>query len=123
MLLHGWPEFWLTWEPVMERLSGRHDLLAPDFRGFGESDKPDGDRQSDQAGAPVLAADVLGLLDALELPHVGLVGHDVAASVIQDLARRAPERVAGVFCFDCPHPGIGRRWVEGGHVREIWYQS
>src|SRR5258708_5391993 len=30
LLLHGWPEFWLTWEPVMARLADR--LFAPDLR-------------------------------------------------------------------------------------------
>jgi hypothetical protein len=29
VLLHGWPEFWATWEPVMDRLSSRHRLIAP----------------------------------------------------------------------------------------------
>ena len=45
LLLHGWPEFWLTWEPVMHRLAGRFELIAPDLRGFGESEKPE-DRKS-----------------------------------------------------------------------------
>ena len=36
LLLHGWPEFWLTWEPVMTRLADRFTLLAPDLRGFGK---------------------------------------------------------------------------------------
>ena len=40
LLLHGWPEFWLTWAPVMERLADRFELIAPDLRGFGTSDKP-----------------------------------------------------------------------------------
>jgi hypothetical protein len=30
---HGWPEFWLTWEPVMVRLADRFTLLAPDRLG------------------------------------------------------------------------------------------
>jgi pimeloyl-ACP methyl ester carboxylesterase len=42
LLLHGWPEFWLTWEPVMFRLAGQHRVIAPDLRGCGESDKPSG---------------------------------------------------------------------------------
>src|SRR5215475_11436612 len=42
LLLHGWPEFWLTWEPVMARLAGRYTLIAPDLRGFGGSAKPSG---------------------------------------------------------------------------------
>jgi len=42
LLLHGWPEFWLTWEPVMSRLADRFHLIVPDLRGFGDSDKPPG---------------------------------------------------------------------------------
>ena len=37
VLLHGWPEFWLVWQPVMARLADRFDLIAPDLRGFGDS--------------------------------------------------------------------------------------
>jgi len=54
ILLHGWPEFWATWEPVIERLADRFRLIAPDFRGFGESDNPNPE-PTDQAGADVLA--------------------------------------------------------------------
>jgi pimeloyl-ACP methyl ester carboxylesterase len=31
--------------------------------------------------------------------------------------------VAGLFFFDCPYLGIGARWAEPGHLKEIWYQS
>ena len=41
ILLHGWPEFWAVWEPMFERLADRYRLIAPDFRGFGESGNPD----------------------------------------------------------------------------------
>ena len=123
LLMHGWPEFWWTWEPVMLRLAERFTLVAPDFRGFGDSGKPDGDSPAAGAGSAVLAADMLALLDALGIARIGLVGHDVSASVIQEMARAAPARFTGIFCFDCPHPGIGRRWIEAGHVREIWYQN
>ena len=48
LLRHGCPEFWLTWEPVMARLADRFTLLAPDLRGFGDSDKPGGPFGPDQ---------------------------------------------------------------------------
>ena len=40
-LLHGWPEFWFTWEPVTRASANRFDLIAPDLPGFGDSPKPD----------------------------------------------------------------------------------
>ncbi|GJE46335.1 alpha/beta fold hydrolase [Methylobacterium soli] len=122
VFLHGWPEFWLTWEPVMARLAGRFTCIAPDFRGFGASDKPD-PHSSDQVGAAVHAADIVALLDRLGLARAGFVGHDVGAYVAQELGRAAPERIAGLFFFNCPYPGIGPRLGVPGMLAEIWYQS
>jgi pimeloyl-ACP methyl ester carboxylesterase len=118
LLLHGWPEFWLTWEKVMTRLADRFQLVAPDLRGFGDSDKPTG-----AFGPPDHAADMLALLDALGLDQVGLAGHDVSGAVMQPLARAAPERLAGLFFFDFVYPGIGARMGAPDRLNEIWYQS
>jgi pimeloyl-ACP methyl ester carboxylesterase len=118
LLLHGWPEFWLTWEPVMARLAARFTLFAPDLRGFGDSDKPDGPFGPDQH-----AADMLALMDALGIPQAGIVGHDVGGAVVQPLARTAPERIAGLFLFDFVYPGIGARMAEPDRLNHIWYQS
>lgn len=118
LLLHGWPEFWLTWEPVMARLAHRFTLIAPDLRGFGDSDKPAGPCGPDQH-----ASDMLALLEALGLPKVGVVGHDVGGAVMQPLARSAPERFSGLFLFDFVYPGIGPRMAEPDRLNVIWYQS
>ena len=122
LLLHGWPEFWLTWEPLMRRLADRFTLIAPDLRGFGASGKGD-PGPNDRAGADVHAADMVALLDALDLDQVGLVAHDVGAYVGQSLGRKAPERFDKLFFFDCPYPGIGGRAARPDHLKEIWYQS
>lgn len=122
VLLHGWPEFWLTWRPVMERLRGRFSLVAPDLRGFGDSDKP-AIGPSAAAGAEAHAADLAALLENLGLERVGLVGHDVGAYVAQAFARRWPERLSGLFFFNCATPGVGARWAAPRHLREVWYQS
>ena len=118
LLLHGWPEFWLTWEPVMTRLADRFTLYAPDLRGFGDSDKPEGPFGPDQQ-----AADMLALMDALGLAQAGIVGHDVGGALMQPLARLAPERLAGLFFFDFVYPGIGPRMAEPERLNNIWYQS
>ena len=101
LLLHGWPEFWLTWEPVMTRLANRFDLIAPDLRGFGGSDKPAG-----PFGPADQAEDLVGLLDALGIGSVGIVSHDVGATITQTLARRHPNRIVGLFFFNFMYPGI-----------------
>ena len=118
LLLHGWPEFWLTWEPVMARLADRYNLFAPDLRGFGDSDKPNGPFGPDQH-----ATDMLALMDALGLKQVGVVGHDIGGAVMQSLARKTPERFSGLFFFDFVYPGIGARMAEPERLNKIWYQS
>jgi len=118
LLLHGWPEFWLTWKPVMARLADRYTLIAPDLRGFGDSDKPHGPYGPDQH-----TDDMLALLDALGIDQAGVVGHDVGGAVMQPLARKAPERIAGLMLFDFVYPGIGARMAAPDRLNHIWYQS
>jgi pimeloyl-ACP methyl ester carboxylesterase len=121
VLLHGWPEWSHVWRPVLERIAGEFDLVAPDFRGFGDSQKTSLAPTKD-ATPEILAADILALADALGLKRFGLVAHDIGGFVTPMLARLAPERVAGLFFFNCPYPGIGARWVEPSHLIETWYQ-
>ncbi|ERF80401.1 alpha/beta hydrolase [Bradyrhizobium viridifuturi] len=118
LLLHGWPEFWLTWKPVMARLADRYTLIAPDLRGFGDSDKPTGPYGPDQH-----TDDMLALLDALGIDRAGVVGHDVGGAVMQPLARKAPDRIAGLLLFDFVYPGIGPRMAAPDRLNHIWYQS
>lgn len=122
LLLHGWPEFWGIWRKNIPVLAESFDVIAPDLRGFGDTDKPPGSALAAYTLAHHVQ-DVLALADALGLTRFGVVGHDVGAYVAQALARTAPERLAGLFFFDCPYPGIGRRWVDADHIGEIWYQS
>lgn len=118
-LLHGWPEFWWSWHRNIPELAADFDVIAPDLRGFGST--PAG--LGPDAGPDTHATDILALADALGVERFGLVAHDVGAYVAQTIARIAPERLTGLFFFNCPYPGIGRRWVDPDHVREIWYQS
>lgn len=123
ILLHGWPEFSGVWERCMAELAGRFEVFAPDLRGFGETEKPYAG-PTDEMTPDVLARDLVGFLDALAIPGpVGIVSHDVGAAVAQAFARLRSERLRGLFFFNCPYPGIGRRWIEPDHVPEIWYQT
>jgi pimeloyl-ACP methyl ester carboxylesterase len=116
LLLHGWPEIWLTWEPVMLRLADRFELIAPDLRGFGTSDKPDG-----LFGPSEQAADLAALINALHVGPVGLVAHDIAAGAAQVLARRSPELLIGLFFFDLFYPGIGGRIAAPERLPNLWH--
>jgi len=121
-LLHGWPEFWLTWRPVMDLLGNHFDMIAPDLRGFGQSGHLN-PAPSSEVGVDVHMHDVIGLLDRLQIDRFGMVSHDVGAYVAQAIGRAHADRLSGLFFFDCPYPGIGNRWSQPEHLKEIWYQS
>lgn len=121
ILLHGWPEFWLTWRRNLPALAQDFDVVAPDQRGFGDSLS-----RNRPAGAPltpeILADDLVGLMDALGLRRAAVVAHDVGAVAAQSLARRHPDRVVGLFFFNCPYPGIAERWAGADALPHTWYQ-
>ena len=118
VLLHGWPEFWYVWHKIIPELAQSFDVIAPDLRGFGDTETPEGvPRIQDYI------RDLQGLLDALGIERAGLISHDLGAYIAQGFAQAFSERVAGLFFFDCPYPGIGKRWVDYYQVNEIWYQS
>src|SRR3954471_5183685 len=71
VLLHGWPQHWWSWHRVIGPLSERHRVICPDIRGMGWSDLAT--RGYDLR---TLSHGQLGLLDALGLERVCLVGHD-----------------------------------------------
>src|SRR5260370_32242178 len=106
VLLHGWPEFWAVWEPMFERLADRYRLIAPDFRGFGESGNPVSG-PSDQAGPDILAADIAALMEGLGIARAGFVGHDVGAYAMQRLALNHPHNVARLFFFKSSTHDVG----------------
>lgn len=122
LTLHGWPEWSHVWRPLMGRLAVDHDLVAPDFRGFGQSEKTSLTPSREAAAPEILAADILAFATELGLKRFGIVTHDIGGFVAQVVARRAPDRITGLFFFNCPYPGIGSRWAEPRHLLETWYQ-
>ncbi|MEL6785500.1 MAG: alpha/beta hydrolase [Pseudomonadota bacterium] len=101
LMLHGFPENWRAWASVAQRLAGEYRLILPDQRGFNLSSKPEG---VEAYHTKHLAADMLALLDALDLPQVVLCGHDWGASVAYALAMRHPERFSHLIIANGVHP-------------------
>jgi pimeloyl-ACP methyl ester carboxylesterase len=120
LLIHGWPEFWFTWAKIMPLLAADFRLIAPDLRGFGGTDKMPAGYSADIT-TELHAADLAALMDALNISEFGIVAHDIGALIAQTLIRNHPTRITKFFAFDCPYPGIGRRWIEGGQLKSSWY--
>lgn len=99
VLLHGWPQHWYCWREVIPRLSDRYHLIVPDLRGHGWTDAPRQGYDKEQ-----LATDLLGLLDALDLDEVGMIGHDWGGWTGFLACLRAPERFRGLLALGIVHP-------------------
>lgn len=102
LLLHGFPEFWMGWAPVMDRLAGDARLIAPDQRGYNTSDKP---LEVDDYALDLLVGDVVELIDR-EGGEVVLVGHDWGGAVAWAVAARHPERVSHLVIANAPHMNV-----------------
>ncbi|OIW10432.1 hypothetical protein TanjilG_24992 [Lupinus angustifolius] len=101
VFLHGFPEIWYSWRYQMIALAeAGFRAIAPDYRGYGLSDSPP---QPDKANFSDLLTDLLGILDALSLSKVFLVGKDFGALPAHLFSIMHPERVLGVVTLGVPY--------------------
>ncbi|MFC2013021.1 alpha/beta fold hydrolase [Chloroflexota bacterium] len=107
LLLHGFPETWFAWQyqiPVLADAGFR--VIAPDMRGYGETDKP---KEIVAYDIHHLVGDMTGLLDALEIDRAVIIGHDWGGVVMWMMPIMVPEyveRVIGINQFLQPRPDI-----------------
>lgn len=102
LLLHGYPESAASWSPVAALLNKAGlRTYAPNQRGYSPGARPDG---VESYRIDHLVADVVGLLDALDIDTVHLVGHDWGSIVAWCVAARHPGRVTSLTTVSVPHP-------------------
>ncbi len=115
VLLHAFPVDARMWNPLRIRLEEQARVITPDQRGLGESsldgttargmiEPPAAPLTVDRPSVEVAAADVLELLDQLELPRVVLGGCSMGGYVAMAVLRAAPQRVAGLLLVDTKAP-------------------
>jgi pimeloyl-ACP methyl ester carboxylesterase len=120
VLLHGWPGDRTDYRDVVPLLSAM-DVVVPDLRGFGGSDK----HRRDPAGyysADAQARSVIGLIEELRLERPVLGGYDIGSRIAQTLAGSRPDLVRALVVSP-PLPGIGERILAPEVQREFWYQQ
>jgi len=93
VLLHGHPQNYLTWRKIAPELSRRFTVVMPDLRGYGDSDKPEGDAEHRCYSKKVMAEDIIQLMAALGYQQFSFVGHDRGGRVGHRLALDYPDRV------------------------------
>jgi pimeloyl-ACP methyl ester carboxylesterase len=120
LLLHGFPETSHAWRKQMPALAKRFQVVAPDLRGFGASDKPKGIAAY---RASVVADDIVALIHAFDAERAHIVGHDWGGGVAWTLATRHPEAVDRLVVLNCPHPAVMARALRSNwtQIRKSWY--
>jgi pimeloyl-ACP methyl ester carboxylesterase len=121
VLLHGFPEFWYAWRhqiPFLAQAGFR--VIAPDLRGYNETDKPKGVHPY---RLERLVADVAGLIDQAGAERATLVGHDWGGAIAWEMAQRQPQRLDKLAILNAPHPAAFRRelrkpaqWLRSAYI-------
>jgi pimeloyl-ACP methyl ester carboxylesterase len=89
VMLHGFTDSWFSFSRVLPLLPPELRVIALDQRGHGDSERPQhGYRTSD------LAADVIAMMDALDVPKAVVVGHCLGSFVARKVYQLAPDRVS-----------------------------
>jgi pimeloyl-ACP methyl ester carboxylesterase len=102
LLLHGWPDSSYLWRNQIPFLvANGFRAIAPDQRGFGRSDRPEGVAAYSLLNA---VADLVGILDALGIDKADIVAHDWGAAVAWITAAAYPNRVRRLVVLSVPHP-------------------
>ena len=116
--LHGWPQTWLSWKEIMQRLSGQFTVVAPDLRGTGLSEIT-----KDGYDKETIAKDIRDLVLHLGFKTANIVGHDMGGKAAYVMAHLYPENVLKLALVDCLLPGTenldalrGGAWHYGFHI-------
>lgn|SRR5215471_5931893 len=120
VLLHGFPECAYSWRyqiPLLVRLGYR--VWAPNLRGYGKSDKPEG---ISEYSLDKLEQDVADLIDVSGAKSVLLCGHDWGAMIAWQFAMHRLRPIERLVIMNVPHPAC---FFERGRtlrqLRKSWY--
>jgi pimeloyl-ACP methyl ester carboxylesterase len=113
ILIHGYPQDWYEYHPIMPRLAKQFTVIAVDLRGVGGSSATPGGYD-----AANMAEDIRQLTQQLKLDLVYVVGHDIGGMVAYAFVRLYPKVTRGVMILDVPLPGLDP-WEES--TDSLWH--
>ncbi|WP_411289070.1 alpha/beta fold hydrolase [Phenylobacterium sp.] len=102
VMIHGFPDYWATWKPLMGELSkAGYRTAALDMRGYNLSDKPDG---MAAYAMPSLIGDIAAVIQAEGARDAVVIGHDWGAAIAWQVAINRPDLVNRLVIMSVPHP-------------------
>ena len=102
VMIHGFPDYWGTWKPLMAQLNkAGYRTAAMDTRGYNLSDKPEGEAAY---AMPNLIADVAAVIAAEGQKNAIVIGHDWGAAISWQVVFNRPDLVNKLVIMSVPHP-------------------
>lgn len=100
ILLHGWPQCWYLWRHQIDPIvNAGFRVAVPNQRGYGGSSAP---REVEAYNVRELAADVVGLAQALGYDEFTLIGHDWGCIVAWNTALLHDDRCTAIMGLSIP---------------------
>ena len=119
ILLHGFPDTSAVWrEQIPALVAAGYRVIAPDLRGRGQTDRPDGVAEYALSNS---VADVAALMETLGLARAHIVGHDWGAAVAWLFAALQPQRVERLAVLSVGHPATRERPTLES-LQKSWYR-
>ena len=120
IFLHGFPECWYSWRHQLAALAPHFRVVAPDLRGYNESDKPAGVAAYDMKE---LVADVAGLVTAFGARDAIIVAHDWGGGIAWQFAMDHPELTKRLVVMNSPHLAIFQQHLRANprQLLKSWY--
>lgn len=107
LLVHGFPDDHIVWRKQIPALvAAGYRVIAPDMRGCGQSDMASSTRDY---ALSILVSDLVGIIDALEIPTVKLVGHDWGSVICWQFCITHSERIERYAALSVGHPAAYAR--------------
>ncbi|MFB0488680.1 haloacetate dehalogenase [Methylobacterium sp. OAE515] len=116
VLLHGFPETNYAWRHQIPVLAEHFRVVAPDLRGYGETDKP-----ASGYDKRTMALDLLELLKSLGIGRIALVGHDRGARVATRFAKDHPNLLDRLVVMDNVPTRIVARSMNAQIAKAYWF--
>ncbi|KAF9935451.1 hypothetical protein FBU30_000049 [Linnemannia zychae] len=95
LLVHGFPDLWYGWRYQIKFFAELgYRVIAVDCLGYGKTDSP---KELEKYGLKALSDQLAGLLDALDIPKVTIIGHDWGGAVAWRFGLYHPDRLNEVI--------------------------
>lgn len=121
LLLHGYPQTGAMWHLVAPALTSAFDVVCPDLRGYGRSDKPATDPAHMPYSKRVMAEDMVAVMQALGHEKFHVAAHDRGGRVAHRMGLDHPDRVTAMTILDIAPTREMYAHTDADFARAYWH--